>query len=50
MNIQELRTKYINEREKLELLQSKTVERLVYIEGALQALFELTIEEENPNG
>ena len=47
MNIQELKTKYNNEREKLEVLQAKTVERLVYIEGALQALFEVEIDEKD---
>ena len=51
MDIRVLRTKYMNERERLEMLQTKTVERLVFIEGALQALFEVGIEEEDtPNG
>ena len=53
MDIQELRDKYIDERAQLEKLQEKTVERLVFIEGALQALFEVKVmenEKDTPNG
>mgnify|MGYP001601856314 FL=1 len=49
MNIQELKNKYILEREKLEELQEKTVERLVFIEGALHVLLEVD-EKDTPNG
>jgi hypothetical protein len=45
MKLMELRQVYMDEREKLEALQEKTFARLIFLEGALNALSRVDIEE-----